>query len=88
MAEINSALTTHYGSDQVPYVIYRDVSPAFLKDGGSDTSLFSRYRRNRHCTLLQKDRNGPLLLLGRYRAGLRGTRGMTVNPHQAAPRGT
>jgi lysophospholipase L1-like esterase len=34
-AEINSALAARYG--QVPYVTYRDVSPAFLLD----TSLFS-----------------------------------------------
>ena len=40
-AEINSSLAAHYGNDQVPYVTYRDVSPAFLKDGVLDTSLFS-----------------------------------------------
>jgi lysophospholipase L1-like esterase len=39
--EINSALAAHYGSGQVPYVNYRDVSPAFLKNGVLDTSLFS-----------------------------------------------
>ncbi|HJU16628.1 MAG TPA: GDSL-type esterase/lipase family protein [Stellaceae bacterium] len=40
-AEINSALAAHYGNGQVLYVAYRDVSPAFLKDGILDTSLFS-----------------------------------------------
>jgi lysophospholipase L1-like esterase len=40
-AEINSALATRYGQGDVPYVIYRDVSPVFLKDGTLDTSLFS-----------------------------------------------
>ena len=36
-AEINSALAARYGNGQVPYVIYRDVSPAFLKNGVLDT---------------------------------------------------
>ena len=40
-AEINSALAAHYGNGQVPYVTYRDVSAAFLKNGVLDTSLFS-----------------------------------------------
>jgi lysophospholipase L1-like esterase len=40
-AEINSALAAHYGNGQVPYVTYRDVSPAFFKNGVLDTSLFS-----------------------------------------------
>jgi lysophospholipase L1-like esterase len=40
-AEINSALATHYGNGQVPYVTYRDVLSAFLKNGVLDTSLFS-----------------------------------------------
>jgi lysophospholipase L1-like esterase len=40
-AEINSALAAHYGNGQVPYVTYRDVSPAFLKNGVLDTLLFS-----------------------------------------------
>jgi lysophospholipase L1-like esterase len=40
-AEINSALAARYGNGQAPYVTYRDVSPAFLKDGVLDTSLFS-----------------------------------------------
>jgi len=40
-AEINSSLAAHYGSGQVHYVTYRDVSPAFLKNGVLDTSLFS-----------------------------------------------
>jgi lysophospholipase L1-like esterase len=40
-AEINSALAARYGNGQVPYVTYRDVSPAFLKNGVLDTSLFS-----------------------------------------------
>jgi lysophospholipase L1-like esterase len=40
-AEINSGLAAHYGNGQVPYVTYRDVSPAFLKNGVLDTSLFS-----------------------------------------------
>jgi lysophospholipase L1-like esterase len=40
-AEINSALAAHYGNGQVPYVTYRDVSPAFFKSGILDTSLFS-----------------------------------------------
>jgi len=40
-AEINTALAAHYGNGQVPYVTYRDVSSAFLKNGVLDTSLFS-----------------------------------------------
>jgi lysophospholipase L1-like esterase len=40
-AEINSALAVHYGNGQVPYVTSRDVSPAFLKNGILDISLFS-----------------------------------------------
>jgi lysophospholipase L1-like esterase len=44
-AEINSALAAHYGNGQVPYVTYRDVSPAFLKNGVLDTSLFSDPQR-------------------------------------------
>jgi lysophospholipase L1-like esterase len=44
-AEINSALAAHYGNGQVPYVTYRDVSPAFLKNGVLDTSLFSDPRQ-------------------------------------------
>src|SRR5271167_3712470 len=40
-AEINSALAAHYGNGQVPYLTYRDVSPAFLKNSVLDTSLFS-----------------------------------------------
>jgi lysophospholipase L1-like esterase len=39
--EINSALVARYGNGQVPYVTYPDVSPAFLKNGVFDTSLFS-----------------------------------------------
>jgi lysophospholipase L1-like esterase len=39
--EINSALAAHYGNGQVPYVTYRDVSPAFLKNSALDNSLFS-----------------------------------------------
>jgi lysophospholipase L1-like esterase len=39
-AEINSALAAHYGNGQVPYVTYRDVSAAFLKNGVLDTSMF------------------------------------------------
>jgi lysophospholipase L1-like esterase len=39
--EINFALAARYGDGQVPYVTYRDVLPAFLKDGVLDTSLFS-----------------------------------------------
>jgi lysophospholipase L1-like esterase len=44
-AEINSALAARYGNGQVPYVRYRDVSPAFLKNGVLDTSLFSEPRQ-------------------------------------------
>jgi lysophospholipase L1-like esterase len=44
-AEINSALAAQYGSGQVPYVIYRDVSPVFLKNGVLDTSLFTDPQR-------------------------------------------
>jgi lysophospholipase L1-like esterase len=40
-AEINSALAARYGNGQVSYVTYRDVSPAFLKDGVLDALLFS-----------------------------------------------
>lgn len=40
-AEINCALTAHYAGGQVPYVTYRDISAAFLKNGVLDTSLFS-----------------------------------------------
>jgi lysophospholipase L1-like esterase len=40
-AKINSALAARYGSGQAPYVTYRDVSPAFLKDGLLDASLFN-----------------------------------------------
>jgi lysophospholipase L1-like esterase len=40
-AEINSALSAHYSNGEVPYVTYRDVSLAFLKNGILDTSLFS-----------------------------------------------
>jgi lysophospholipase L1-like esterase len=40
-AEINSALAVHYGNGQISYVVYRDISPAFLKNGVLDTSLFS-----------------------------------------------
>jgi lysophospholipase L1-like esterase len=40
-AEINSALVARYGNGQVPYVTYRDISPAFLKNGVLDASLFS-----------------------------------------------
>jgi lysophospholipase L1-like esterase len=40
-AEINFALAAHYGDGQMPYVTYRDISSAFLKDGVLDTSLFS-----------------------------------------------
>jgi lysophospholipase L1-like esterase len=39
--EVNSALAAHYGSGQVPYMTYQDISPAFLKSGVLDTSLFS-----------------------------------------------
>jgi lysophospholipase L1-like esterase len=39
--EINSALAARYGNGQVPYVTYRDISPAFLKDGALDIALFS-----------------------------------------------
>jgi lysophospholipase L1-like esterase len=39
-AEINSALAARYGNGQAPYVTYRDVSPAFLKDDVLDPSLF------------------------------------------------
>ena len=38
-SEINSAGAVHYGNGQVPYVRYRDVSPAFLKNGVLDTPL-------------------------------------------------
>jgi lysophospholipase L1-like esterase len=44
-SEINSALAAHYGNSQVPYVRYRDVPPAFLKNGVLDTSLFSDPQR-------------------------------------------
>jgi lysophospholipase L1-like esterase len=44
-AEINSALAARYGTGQVPYVTYRDVSPAFFKDGVLDSSLFSDPRQ-------------------------------------------
>jgi lysophospholipase L1-like esterase len=44
-AEVNSDLAAHYGNGQVPYVIYRDVSPAFLKNGVLDSSLFSDPRQ-------------------------------------------
>jgi lysophospholipase L1-like esterase len=44
-AEINSALAARYGNGEVPYVTYRDVSPAFLKNGVLDTSLFSDPRQ-------------------------------------------
>jgi lysophospholipase L1-like esterase len=37
----NFALAARYGDGQIPYVTYRDVLPAFLKDGALDTSLFS-----------------------------------------------
>jgi lysophospholipase L1-like esterase len=40
-AEVNSDLAAHYGNGQAPYVTYRDVSPAFLKNGVLDSSLFS-----------------------------------------------
>jgi lysophospholipase L1-like esterase len=40
-AEVNSALAAHYSNGRVPNVTYRDVSPAFLKNGVLDTSLFS-----------------------------------------------
>jgi lysophospholipase L1-like esterase len=40
-AEINSALAAHYGNGRVPHVTYRDVSPAFFKNGVLNTSLFS-----------------------------------------------
>jgi lysophospholipase L1-like esterase len=68
-AEINSALAAHYGNGQVPYVTYRDVSPAFLKNGVLDTSLFSDPRQvpsESAYTLLRKDRKGWLLLLSRH----------------------
>jgi len=39
--EINSAMAAHYGHGQIPYVTYRNVSPAFLKNGVLDISLFS-----------------------------------------------
>ena len=39
--EINSALSARYGQGEVPYVTYRDISPAFLKNGAVDISLFS-----------------------------------------------
>jgi lysophospholipase L1-like esterase len=44
-AEINSALAVRYGNGQVPYVTYRDISPAFLKNGILDASLFSDPQR-------------------------------------------
>jgi len=44
-ADINSALAARYGNGEVPYVTYRDVSPAFLKNGVLDTSLFSDPRQ-------------------------------------------
>lgn len=40
-AEINSVLAARYGQGEVPYVVYRDISPAFLKDGAVNVSLFS-----------------------------------------------
>ncbi len=39
--EINSALAARYGAGKVPYVTYRDVSTAFLKNGAVDISLFT-----------------------------------------------
>ena len=39
--EINAALAARYGRGKVPYVTYRDISPAFLKNGAVDISLFS-----------------------------------------------
>ena len=39
--EINSALAARFGAGKVPYVTYRDVSTAFLKNGVVDSSLFS-----------------------------------------------
>jgi lysophospholipase L1-like esterase len=44
-AEVNSAVAAHYGNGQVPWVTYRDVSSAFLKNGVPDTSLFSDPRQ-------------------------------------------
>jgi lysophospholipase L1-like esterase len=44
-AEVNSALAAHYGDGQVPYVTYRDISAAFLKNGVFDTCLFSDPRQ-------------------------------------------
>ena len=40
-AEVNSALDARYGQGRVAYVIYRDISSEFLKDGAVDISLFS-----------------------------------------------
>ncbi len=39
--EINSTLAARYGQGEAPFVTYRDVSPAFLKDGAVNISLFS-----------------------------------------------
>jgi lysophospholipase L1-like esterase len=39
--EINKLLAARYGAGAVPYVVYRDVSPLFLrKDGSVETSLY------------------------------------------------
>ena len=39
--EINAALAACYGQGKLPYVTYRDVSAAFLRNGAVDVSLFS-----------------------------------------------
>lgn len=38
---LNDALAARYGSGEVPFVVYRDISSAFLKGGRLDVSLFS-----------------------------------------------
>jgi lysophospholipase L1-like esterase len=40
-AEVNWALAARYGHGKLPFVVYRDISPVFLKNGTLDTSLFS-----------------------------------------------
>jgi lysophospholipase L1-like esterase len=39
-AEINAALAARYGTGAVPYVIFRDLSPLFMRDGAVNRSLF------------------------------------------------
>jgi lysophospholipase L1-like esterase len=40
-AAINAALAVRYGQGQCSFVIYRDVTSSFLKDGRPDLSLFA-----------------------------------------------